>query len=113
MPIFAPPPAEAILELIQSARGARPQSLDDREVEDVLNIALGVLVELSVSNDRIDRLERIVAEQGGVELAALRDIRYDGAAAEERQQATEALLTRALRVLIDPRAPTDNRPKRD
>lgn len=105
--------AEAILTLVDSARGNRPQSLDDREVEEVLNIALALLVELSVSNDRIDRLERIVAEQGGTTVDLLRDTRYDGADAEERQQAMEALLARVLRVLIDPRAPTDGRPPRD
>lgn len=104
---------EAILALVDSARGNRPQSLDDREVEEVLNIALALLVELSVSNDRIDRLERIVAAQGGTTVEALRDLRYDGVAADERQQAMEALLARVLRVLIDPRVPTDGRPPRD
>ena len=105
--------AAAILDLVASARGGRPQSLDDREVEEVLNIALALLVELSVSNDRIDRLERIVAEQSGITAQALRDIRYDGAAADERQQATDALLAHVLRILIDPRVPTDGRPPRD
>jgi hypothetical protein len=51
--------------------------------------------------------------QGGTTVEQLRDIRYDGAAADERQQAMEALLARVLRVLIDPRAPTDGRPLRD
>lgn len=105
--------AEAILALVDSARGTRPQSLDDREVEEVLNIALALLVELSVSNDRIDRLERIVAAQGGMTIETLRDLSYDGADADERQQAMEALLARVLRILIDPRIPTDGRPARD
>ncbi|MES2056530.1 MAG: hypothetical protein V4564_11385 [Pseudomonadota bacterium] len=105
-------PIDAILALVHSARGSRPQSLDDREVEEVLNIALALLVELAVSNDRIDRLERFVAEQGGMTVEALRDTAYDGAAADERQQATDALLARVLRILIDPRVPTDGRPER-
>ncbi len=102
--------ADAVLALIRSARGTRPQSLDDRETEEVLAIALALLVELSVSNDRIDRLERIVADSAGLGLAALRDTRYEGAAAEERQQALDALLARVLRVMIDPRQPTNGRP---
>lgn len=102
--------ADAVLALVQSARGTRPQSLNDRESEEVLAIALALLVELSVSNDRIDRLERIVAEQAGSPLATLRDTRYDGPAAEERQQALDALLARVLRIMIDPREPTDGRP---
>ena len=104
--------AEAILALVDSARGDRPQSLDDREVEEVLNIALALLVELAVSNDRIDRLERIVAEQSGMTVEALRELRYEGAIAEDRQRAMEALLARVLRILIDPRTPTDGRPPR-
>ena len=103
--------ADAVLALVQSARGTRPQSLNDRESEEVLAIALALLVELAVSNDRIDRLERLVAEQAGMDIAALRDLRFDGVAAEERQQALDALLVRALRVLIDPREPTDGRPQ--
>lgn len=102
--------ADAVLALVQSARGSRPQSLNDRESEEVLVIALALLVELAVSNDRIDRLERIVAEQAGVAVEALRDTRHDGLAAQERQQALDALLARVLRILIDPREPTDGRP---
>ena len=101
---------DAVLALVQSARGPRPQSLNSRESEDVLAISLALLVELSVSNDRIDRLERIVAEQAGMNIATLRDIRYDGLVAEERQQALDALLARVLRIMVDPREPTDGRP---
>lgn len=104
--------ADAVLALVASGRGTRPYSLDDVEVENVLNITLALLVELSVSNDRIDRLERLVAGQGGMAVEELRDIRYDGAAADERQAAMDALLTRALRILIDPREATDGRPPR-
>jgi hypothetical protein len=95
---------EALGALIATARGDRPQSLASRETEEVLNITLAVLVELAVANDRIDRLERLVADLGGQSVEALRDIRYDGDIAQERQAATDALLIRALRIMIDPRA---------
>lgn len=95
---------EALSALIATGRGNRPQSLASREAEEVLNITLAVLVELVVSNDRIDRLERLVADLGGQSVAALRDIRYEGDIMQERQAATDALLTRALRIMIDPRA---------
>jgi hypothetical protein len=95
---------EALSALIATARGARPQSLGSREAEEVLNITLAVLVELAVANDRIDRLERLVAEQSGRSVEDLRDIRYDGEIAQERQTATDGLLTRALRIMLDPRA---------
>lgn len=95
--------AEALTALILSARGNRPNSLGCGEAEEVLNITLALLIELSVSNERIDRLERLVAELRGEPLSDLRDIRYDGDAARERHEAMEALLTRALRIILDPR----------
>lgn len=95
---------EALTALIASARGERKQSLESREAEEVLNVALALTVELAVSNDRIDRLERLVAELRGEPVEELRDIRYEGDVARERSEATDALLTRALRILLDPRA---------
>lgn len=94
---------EALTALILSARGSRPQSLGCSEAEEVLNVALALLIELSVSNDRIDRLERMVADLRGEPVSALREVRYDGDAAQERLDAMEALLTRALRIVLDPR----------
>lgn len=101
---------DAILAVVQSGRGTRPQSLNDRETEEVLNIALALLVEQAVANDRIDRLERMVADLRGEPVAAVRDAAYDGDAAAERQAATDALLARVLRIMLDPREPTDGRP---
>jgi hypothetical protein len=102
--------AEAIVALTQLARGERRYSLENRETEDVLNIALALLVELSVAFDRIDRLERVVAERTGMPLSGLRAIDYaDGAASEERQEAANALLARVLRIRLDPRACTATR----
>lgn len=95
--------AEALTALILSARGNRPQSLANAEAEEVLNIALALLIELSVSNDRIDRLERMVAALRDEPVSALRDVRYDGEAAQERREAMEALLARVLRIMLDPR----------
>ncbi len=101
--------AQALLDLVQSARGERPYSLDNHETEQVLNIALALVVELAVSNDRIDRLERALAEVRGVSLEALRSAPLDAAAQAEREDATTALMTRALRVVIDPRTASDGR----
>jgi hypothetical protein len=96
---------EAILSLLRLGRGERPASLRDPEVEEVLNIALATVVELQVAFDRIDRLERLVAERTGLPLAELRDLDYPGGvAAAERREAGQALLARVLRLRLDPRA---------
>jgi hypothetical protein len=97
--------SEAIQSLIALARGERRYSLKDRETEEVLNIALATLVELSVALDRIDRLERLLAERTGLSLDELRATDYpEGPAAAERQEAVEALFARVLRIRLDPRA---------
>ncbi|HET9427368.1 MAG TPA: hypothetical protein VFO69_03320 [Allosphingosinicella sp.] len=95
---------DALHALLATARGERPKSLACAEAEEVLNIALALLVELAVAGDRIDRLERLVAELRGQPVDALRAITYDGDVAEERQAATDALIARALRIMVDPRA---------
>jgi hypothetical protein len=97
--------SEAILEIVQTARGIRPASLACAEAEDGLAVTLALLTELAVSNDRIDRLERMVAELRGESPDSLRQTGFTGEAATERQQAIEALMMRALRVFFDPRQP--------
>lgn len=107
-------PSEAVLELIGLGRGGRRYSLENREAEEVLNIALATLVELSVALDRIDRLERLLAERTAMPLEELRATDYaDGPAAQERQEAADALFARALRIRLDPRAAAADPPPAD
>jgi hypothetical protein len=104
-------PAESIVTLIELARGERRYSLESRETEEVLNIALALLPELAVAFDRIDRLERVLAERTGLSVADLRAIDYpDGPAAQEREDATNALIARVLRIRLDPRARSSKQP---
>lgn len=96
---------DAIVALTQLARGERRYSLENRETEEVLNISLALLMELSVAFDRIDRLERVLAERTGIPLAELQAIDYvDDPAAAEREEAANALMARVLRIRLDPRA---------
>jgi hypothetical protein len=97
--------ADAIVALTQLARGERRYSLENRETEEVLNLSLALLMELSVAFDRIDRLERVLAERTGMTLAELRGIDYaEGPVAQEREEAANALMARVLRIRLDPRA---------
>ncbi len=105
------PSSTAIMDILQTARGLRPYSMEDRETEQAFNVTLALLVELSASNDRIDRLERHIAELRGVPLDDVRNAHSDATADAERLAATEALMVRALRILIDPRTTVDGRPK--
>lgn len=101
---------EAILDLIKLARGPRPFSFDDPEAEVVLNVALGLTVELAVANDRIERLEQAVAALSAQPVA---DWRVEAVAREDagqRTEAAEAMMLRVLRIVLDPRTPVDGRP---
>lgn len=101
--------ADAVATLIGLGRGRRPYSLGCQEAEDVLTIAMALTVELAAANDRIDRLERTVAELRGVALDELRDAPATPDVAAERARATDAMLARVFRILIDPREPADGR----
>lgn len=98
---------DALMDVIASARGARPASLACPEAEDGMTISIALLVELAVANDRIDRLERMVAELRGMTPEALRETAPTPAEAEERREANEALIVRVLHILFDPRKRID------
>jgi hypothetical protein len=96
---------DAILEIVRLGRGTRPASLENRETEEAINLSLALLTELCVQQDRIDRLERLLAERTSMPLEELRATDYpQGPAAAERAEALEALVLRVLRVRVDPRA---------
>lgn len=98
--------SEAVRAVIERQRGSRPASLENAETEQVLAIALALLVELSVSNERIDRLERDCALLRGVTLDEQRNAPLTEAATTDRLEALEALQLRVLHIMLDPRATT-------
>jgi hypothetical protein len=96
-------PTDAIAGLLATVRGERPASMECSEAERALNVAMALAVELVVANDRIDRLERLVAELRQEPVEDLKAVVYDGAIAAERREANDAMLMRALRIFLDPR----------
>lgn len=101
--------SDAVMALVQSARGTRAYSMENIDAENALNIALALAVELASTNERIDRLERLLAQHSGMALDVLREQRFYGEAGAERQEAMEAMMARVLRILADPRQPVDGR----
>lgn len=102
--------SDAIISVLQTARGNRPYSLESTETEQSFNVALALLVELIASNDRIDRIERQLADLSGKSLDEVRRSASDAEAEQCRSSANEATIHRALRILIDPRPMVDYRP---
>jgi len=103
-------PTQALATLSAIMRGERPMSLSNPETEEVLSIALTLLVELAVTNDRVDRLERAVAALSGQPLEHWREAPLPPEAEAGRAAATDALMARALKLLADNRQPVDGRP---
>lgn len=104
--------SEAIMAVLETVRGKRPYSLNDEETEQVFNITLALVVELASTNDRLDQLERQFAASTGSPLSEIKAGNLTAAEVEaEREEALEAYLLRTLRILIDPRATMDGRPK--
>lgn len=101
--------SDAIVEMIRLARGERPFSFTCQEAETVLNMTLSLAVELSVANDKIARLESSVAALSGKSVADWQAQALAGEDAAERAQASEAMLLRVLRIVLDPRRPVDGR----
>ncbi|WP_439532792.1 hypothetical protein [Polymorphobacter sp.] len=97
--------ADEILEIVRAGQGERPASLENQETEDVLTITLALLVELGVALDRIDRLERQVAELAGKTPEQLREAPLGADAEIQREAQQTALIARALRIFFDGRTP--------
>jgi hypothetical protein len=102
--------AEAVISLLNTSRGQRPYSMENQETEQCFAVTLAMAVELIATNDRVDRLERQLAQLSGKPLEEVRRAGDDASAQQERLAANEATLLRTLRVLIDPRPAVDQRP---
>jgi hypothetical protein len=88
------------MQLVRAMRGARPTSLSNPETEQVLQIAVALVIEHAAAIDRIDRLERSVAELRGVSLAEQREAGAGADADASRLADVEAMIARALHATI-------------
>jgi hypothetical protein len=93
------PPLDWIALSGAKPKGKRPQFLADPAVERVLAITMVLAQELHVTRERLDTVERLLAERGLLERAALETYAPDPAAALERAEAGRAYLARVLRYL--------------
>jgi len=81
-------------------KGARPYFFDDPAVERVMNITMAVAMELAVSRERIDTLERLLEEKGVLTRAEIDAyVPKDKQAETERQQAHSEYISRVLRII--------------
>ena len=81
------------------SRGKRPWFLDDPAVEKVLSITMSVATELAVARERIDTLERLLAERGIVSRDDIEAYQPDEDAMAFRGQWHQEFLARLFRII--------------
>ncbi len=81
------------------AKGKRPWFFESKEAERVLNIALALAQELSVTRERLDTLERLLQAKGLMSQAEVDSYVPNKAVATERGMSTQAYLARVLRII--------------
>jgi hypothetical protein len=88
----------ALAEAGRKPAGKRPYFLD-REVERVLAITMVVVQELAVARERIDTLERLLAERGVIPEGAADTFTPNAGQAAERGRWTQEYIARVLRIV--------------
>lgn len=85
--------------LKRKAKGERPYFFEDPSVDRVIAMVMGLAGEVAVLHDRLDTLERLVEQQGGVKRAAIDAYKPSAAVAAERAAWREGFLSEVLRIV--------------
>lgn len=90
-------PIDWIVRAGTRAKGNRPNTLHDFNVERTLSILLAVVGEVSVLKERLDTLERLLETKGTISRADIESYQPIGEAAYERALATKEYVARVMR----------------
>lgn len=88
-----------LLDPALKAKGRRPYFHDDPAVDKVLAIAMALAAELSVTRERLDTVERILAGKGLLAQAEIDAWRPDEDAKNERAAMRNDYVRRVLRII--------------
>lgn len=80
------------------AKGKRPYFLHDAQTERVLAVTMAVAQELAVTRERLDTIERLLADGRPVTAESIDAYRPDAVAMAERQRWHADFIARVLRV---------------
>jgi len=92
-------PAEIIRLAGAKAKGKRPQFFANPEIDRLVSITLALAGELAVTRERLDTLERLLAQRAVLTRADIERYVPDREAAQERGRWHQEYLARILRVL--------------
>lgn len=90
---------DIVKEAVAGASPKRPAYFDDENVDRVLGIVTSLAGEVAVTAERLDTLERVLADKGLVLADELAGYEPSSAVASERFQWHQAFVERLFRVL--------------
>jgi hypothetical protein len=91
---------EALQQLINAASsGKRPYFFEDQDVDRLLAIVWAMAAELAVTRERLDTVERLLAERQVFDRMDIETYRPDAVAEQERGQWQIDYIARLLRIL--------------
>jgi hypothetical protein len=88
-----------LLKSTAKAKGRRPYFFDDPAVDKLLAITMAIAGELSVTRERLDTVERILAQKGLLSELEIDAWRPDEPAKQERAQMRQDYIARVLMIL--------------
>ena len=88
-----------ILLSSSKAKGKRPYFLEDKAVEQVLNITMAVASEVAVLHERLDTIERLLASKNILQNAEIEAFIPNPEQAEDRQRWHASYISRILRIV--------------
>ena len=83
----------------RTPKGKRPQYFADPATDKLLTMVMTLAEELSVTRDRLDTVERLLAAGNIVSAEAIENFEADAEAAEQREQRRADFIARLLRAL--------------
>ena len=92
---------EETVHLVRSAKGKRPRYFQDPACDKLHSMLWAVIEELSVTRDRVDALERVLASKGVTDVAEVDAYRPDDDAHEQREQRRRDYIRRVTKCFTD------------
>jgi hypothetical protein len=90
---------EVVKESVAGASEKRPAYFDDENVDRVLGVVMSLAGEVAVTGERLDTLERVLADKGLVLADELASYEPSTEVVNQRLQWHQAFIERLLRVL--------------
>lgn len=93
------PEIDDIFLASNKSKGKRPYFFEDPAVERVLNITMAIAMEHAVTHERLDTIERLLADKGILSQSEIDAYEPDKTVAEERQRWHAEYISRILRII--------------